>query len=94
MCVYCIFVHIFILIKKMKPSRLKVSIRRATARSVLPWRRLTSANQQFVELQDLGLESYTTYTLMMRATNHAGRRSDVISRNFTIETDTPQIMSE
>ncbi|KAK2161993.1 hypothetical protein NP493_1549g00025 [Ridgeia piscesae] len=71
----------------------EVSIRRVTARSVLPWRRLTSANQQFVELQDLGLESYTTYTLMMRATNHAGRRSDVISRNFTIETDTPQIMN-
>ena len=53
-----------------------------------------SANQLFAELQDLGLESYTTYTVLMRATNNAGKTSDVFTRNFTIETEAPHMNSE
>ena len=113
------------------PRVMKVSIRRTYVTTVLPWRTLMSANQLFAELQDLGLESYTTYTVLMPATNNelqdlglesyttytvlmpatnnelqdlglesyttytvlmpatnnAGKKSDLFTRNFTIQSE-------
>ena len=60
----------------------------------MPWKAVESASQLFIELQDLGLKAYMTYTLMLRATNYALFTSDVIASNFTIETEAPRVSSE
>ena len=58
---------------------------------VLPWKTMASANQLFAELRDLSLESYATYTLMLRVHNYADMTSDLVTNNFTIETESPRV---
>ncbi|KAI0223319.1 hypothetical protein LSAT2_025465, partial [Lamellibrachia satsuma] len=69
----------------------QVSLQQPNSATILPWKSMANANQLFAELRDLGLESYKTYTLMLRATNHAHLMSDVITSNFTVETEAPRV---
>ena len=58
---------------------------------VLPWKTMVSANQLFAELQGLSLESYATYTVLLRVNNYAGQTSSIVVSNVTIETEAPRV---
>ncbi|KAK2166991.1 hypothetical protein NP493_1290g01014 [Ridgeia piscesae] len=71
----------------------EVSVQQTRAATVVPWRVLASTRQLYATLHGLGLQAYSTYTLLLRVTNSADLTSDVIVTNFTIETEAPRVTS-
>ncbi|KAK2183533.1 hypothetical protein NP493_308g03123 [Ridgeia piscesae] len=72
-------------------SGYEVSLQAKNAVPILPWTTILSSTEMFAELQGLPLESYATYTLMMRVYNSAHLKSNVIVSNITIETEPPHV---
>ncbi|XP_033637440.1 uncharacterized protein LOC117298344 isoform X1 [Asterias rubens] len=57
--------------------------------STSPWTRCGSASEEHLNWSDLTLEDDATYSLSVRAVNHADLISQAITKNFTVETSRP-----
>ncbi|XP_070573612.1 uncharacterized protein [Ptychodera flava] len=58
------------------------------------WRGIGEDGQMAAMLSGINLESYKTYQVQIRAVNHVGLKSDVMSSNVTIETNAPVLTGE
>ena len=59
--------------------------------SVTNWQLASSTGEKFADLRGLSLTGYQTYQVLLKAENVVGLQSDVVSTNFTIETDPPKL---
>jgi len=59
--------------------------------AVTDWKVASDHGEKFAVLSGLALTGYQTYQVLLKAENVVGLQSDVISSNFTIETDSPRL---
>ena len=55
------------------------------------WLRVNNDGKSLLTLSDLDLKAGVTHHVFLRAVNHVAMRSDVISRNISIETEPPAV---